>query len=109
MISFPLRTTSPVVGRSSPERRERRVVLPQPDFPTRETNSPASTVIDTPLTTFRFAILFGQTLADKILFYSCLKTSEGLILEICLPNSAPVRPPITMESRKAKEARVQGI
>ena len=38
------RTTWPAVGRSSPATRLSRVVFPQPEAPTRHTNSPAATV-----------------------------------------------------------------
>ncbi len=58
----------------------------------------------------QLAVLFAQVRRRiKSLNYSCRKTSEGLILATCLPSSPPVRPPITIESRTAKEARVQGM
>ena len=44
LMDWPSRTTSPVVGRSSPPSSWRSVDLPEPDGPIRATNSPASTV-----------------------------------------------------------------
>ena len=44
---LPRRTTSPPLGRSRPATHLRSVVLPQPDGPTTQTNSPSSTENET--------------------------------------------------------------
>jgi len=43
LTSLPLTTTRPELGANSPAMDINKVVLPQPDGPTNETNSPAST------------------------------------------------------------------
>src|SRR5207247_3053282 len=47
---LPRRTTSPRVGRSRPATHFSSVVLPQPDGPTTQTNSPSSTTNETSCT-----------------------------------------------------------
>src|SRR4030043_549302 len=66
LISFPFRITCPFVGFSNPDKIERRVVLPQPDFPTKQTNSPASIARETFLTTSRSPYFLLRYVPDKI-------------------------------------------
>ena len=48
-IDCPAMTTVPSVGSSNPAIRRSSVVLPQPDGPSREKNSPSRMVASTPL------------------------------------------------------------
>ena len=47
LISLPATYTRPLLGRASRSTRRRKVDLPEPDAPTRKTNSPFSTSTET--------------------------------------------------------------